>query len=102
MRFGCVLGMALLMFATQDRSTRQVLSVDVELVNVTATVVDEFGRYLEGLTAQDFQLFEDDQEQKISFFSTDSRVPISIGVLVDTSGSLQDKLRQGLQTVREF
>ena len=79
-----------------------VLSVDVELVNVTATVLDESGRYLEGLTAEDFQILEDAREQRISFFSHDSRVPISIGMLVDTSGSHQDKLRQALQTAKEI
>jgi len=85
---------------TQDR--REVLSVDVELVNVTATVIDESGRSVQALTAEDFQVLEDGQEQKISFFSHDSRVPISLGVLLDISGSLQDKLRQGLQTLREI
>ena len=84
----------------QDR--REVLSVDVELVNVTATVIDGSGRSVQGLTAEDFQVLEDGQEQKISFFSHDSRVPISLGVLLDVSGSLQDKLRQGLQTVRDI
>jgi Ca-activated chloride channel family protein len=85
-----------------SQEPREVLSVDVELVNVTATVIDNSGRSVQGLAAEDFQVFEDGQEQKISFFSHDSSVPISIGVLLDISGSLQDKLRQGLQTVREI
>src|SRR5215510_4286798 len=85
---------------SQDR--REVLSIDVELVNVTATAIDASGRPVHGLTAEDFQVLENGQEQKISFFSRDSRVPISLGVLLDISGSLQDKLRQGLQTVREI
>jgi Ca-activated chloride channel homolog len=45
-------------------------------------------------------LLEDGREQKISFFSHDAHVPISLGVLIDSSGSLQDKLLQSLQTVR--
>jgi len=81
---------------------REVLSVDVELVNVTATAIDASGRPVHDLTAEDFQVLEDGQQQKISFFSHDSRVPISLGLLIDISGSLQDKLRQGLQTVREI
>jgi Ca-activated chloride channel homolog len=80
--------------------TSNVLSVDVALVNVTATVVDESGRYVDGLTSEDFRLLENGREQKISFFSHDSQIPISLGVLIDTSGSVQDRLRQGLQTVR--
>jgi Ca-activated chloride channel family protein len=83
-----------------NSETRYVLSVDVDLVNVTATVIDESGRCVDDLTADDFRVLEDGQQQKISFFSHDSRLPISLGVLIDISGSLQDKLRQGLQTVR--
>src|SRR5262245_19776798 len=79
---------------SQER--REVLSVNVELVNVTATVIDDSGGSVQDLTATDFQVFEDGQEQKISFFSHDSNVPVSIGVLLDISGSLQDKLRQAL------
>jgi len=78
------------------------LAVEVELVNLTATVHDEAGRYLDNLNADDFQLFEEGQEQKISFFSHDLRVPISVGILVDTSGSMRHKLQQALQTVREI
>jgi Ca-activated chloride channel homolog len=85
-----------------SQEPREVLSVDVELVNVTATVIDNSGRSVQGLGPEDFQVFEDGQEQKISFFSHDPSVPVSIGVLLDVSGSLQDKLRQGLQTVREI
>jgi Ca-activated chloride channel homolog len=85
-----------------SQEPRDVLSVNVELVNVTATVIDDSGRSVQDLAAEDFQVFEDGQEQKISFFSHDSNVAISIGVLMDISGSLQDKLRQALRTVREI
>jgi len=83
---------------SQDRG--YVLSVDVNLVTVAATVIDESGKYVDGLVSEDFQLLEDGQQQKISFFSHDAQLPISLGVLIDTSGSLQDKLTEGLQTVR--
>lgn len=77
------------------------LSVDVEVVNVTATVIDGSGRHVEGLIANDFQLLEDGREQKVAFFSHDIQ-PVSIGVLIDISGSLQDKLRQGVEVVNEI
>ncbi len=86
--------------AAQDQ--RYKLNVEVELVNLTTTVLDESGKYMEGLAEKDFQVFEDGEEQKISFFSHDLRVPISIGVLVDASGSMRHKLQQSLQTVREI
>ena len=78
------------------------LNVEVELVNITATVLDEQGKYMDGLKLEDFQVFEDGAEQKISFFSHDLRVPISVGVLIDNSGSMRHKLQQALQTVREI
>jgi Ca-activated chloride channel family protein len=78
------------------------LSVDVNLVNVTATVLDESGRYLDDLTTDDFQVLENGQTQKIAFFSHDAHAPISLGVLIDGSGSLQDKFRQSLQIVSEL
>jgi Ca-activated chloride channel family protein len=78
------------------------LNVNVELVNLTATVLDDQGKYMDGLKLDDFQVFEDGAEQKISFFSHDLRVPISVGVLIDSSGSMRHKLQQALQTVREI
>src|SRR5215471_21439790 len=53
------------------------LAVDVSLVNVVATVFDESGKYMDGLKRDDFKVFEDGQEQQLSFFSHDLRVPIS-------------------------
>jgi len=85
---------------SQDPKYR--LNVNVELVNVVATVRDAQRKYRDGLKLDDFQVFEDGQEQKISFFSHDLRVPISVGVLIDASGSMRHKLQQALQTVREI
>ena len=93
----------LLMFTAplwQDQ--RYVLSVDVELVNVSVNAIDASGKPIEGLTAADFKVFEDGREQQLSFFAHDAHVPVSIGALIDVSGSLQDKIRQGLQTVNEI
>src|SRR5437773_5011006 len=87
---------------TDPQDPRYKLNVQVELVNVVATVLDEQGKYVDGLKLDDFQVFEDGAEQKISFFSHDLRVPISVGVLIDSSGSMRHKLQQALQTVREI
>jgi Ca-activated chloride channel family protein len=87
---------------TDPQDPRYKLNVEVELVNVTATVLDEQGKYMDGLKLDDFQVFEDGEEQKISFFSHDLRVPISVGVLIDSSGSMRHKLQQALQTIREI
>ena len=59
----------------------------VDLVNVTATVTDELGRFVPGLTERDFRVFEDGEAQSITNFSN-QRVPVSLGILLDTSGSM--------------
>lgn len=59
----------------------------VELINVTATVTDAAGRFVPGLTRDDFRLFDDDRPQPITHFSAE-RVPVSLGIVLDTSGSM--------------
>ena len=59
----------------------------VELINVTATVTDEQGRFVPGLTADDFHVYEDGKLQTIQQFDNE-RVPVSLGIALDTSGSM--------------
>ncbi len=60
----------------------------VELINVTATVTDRTGRFLGGLTKEDFVIYEDNQPVEITHFSSE-RSPVSLGIVLDTSGSMQ-------------
>ena len=59
----------------------------VELINVTATVTDDQGRFVSGLTAKDFEVYEDGKLQTIAQFDSE-RVPVSLGIALDTSGSM--------------
>src|SRR6266536_2722111 len=59
----------------------------VELGNVTATVSDSGGRFVPGLTKDDFIVYEDDVRQTVTQFSAD-RVPVSLGIALDTSGRM--------------
>ena len=59
----------------------------VDLINVTATVVDGAGRFVSGLRKEDFRVYEDDKLQTISHFNSE-RVPVSLGIVLDTSGSM--------------
>jgi len=59
----------------------------VEFVNVTATVTDGNGRFVSGLQQEDFTVYEDGQLQEVSHFSAD-RVPVSLGIALDASGSM--------------
>jgi Ca-activated chloride channel family protein len=61
----------------------------VELINVTATVSDDSGRFVSGLRKEDFTVYEDGEKQQVALFSSD-RVPVSLGILLDTSGSMTD------------
>ena len=60
----------------------------VELINVTVTVTDANGRFVSGLRKEDFRLLEDGQEQQVTHFNSE-RVPVSLGLVVDTSGSME-------------
>jgi VWFA-related protein len=60
----------------------------VELINVTATVTDGSGRFVSGLRKEDFRVYEDDELQTITHFSSE-RVPVSLGIVLDTSGSME-------------
>jgi VWFA-related protein len=59
----------------------------VELINVTATVSDASGRFVSGLRQEDFTVYEDNQRQSVTHFSSE-RVPVSLGIVLDTSGSM--------------
>lgn len=60
----------------------------VELINVTATVTDAGGRFVSGLHQEDFDVYEDNERQTVTHFSAD-RVPVSLGILLDSSQSMQ-------------
>jgi len=59
----------------------------VDLINVSVTVTDSSGRFVPGLTQDDFVVYEDDVRQAITHFSS-ARVPVSLGLVLDTSGSM--------------
>lgn len=65
---------------------------ETDLVMVTATVLGRDGRTVTNLAQTDFAVREDGVPQEIAFFVLDDRTPLSLVVLVDTSGSMSDKL----------
>ena len=74
---------------------------DSTLVLVPVSVTDPANRYVLGLTKDDFHITEDNIEQKITSFSSED-APLSVGLLVDTSGSMGAKLETSRQAVSEF
>ena len=74
----------------------------VDVVSITATVSDASGRFVRGLTADDFVVYEDDQPQALTYFSAE-RVPVSLGLLLDTSGSMAgDKIDDARSAIDRF
>jgi VWFA-related protein len=74
----------------------------VELVNVNATVTDQSGRFVSGLNLQDFRLYDDEQPQAVTHFSAE-RVPVSLGILLDTSGSMEgEKIEAARAALNRF
>jgi Ca-activated chloride channel homolog len=74
----------------------------VELINVTATVSDGHGRFVSGLRQDDFRVYEDGQPRPITHF-TSERVPVSLGIVLDTSGSMAgDKMMAARQALQRF
>ena len=59
----------------------------IQLVNVTATVTDEDGRFVDSLRKEDFAVYENGKPQEVSHFSSE-RVPVSLGIALDSSGSM--------------
>ena len=55
----------------------------VELINVTATVTDQNGRFVSGLRKEDFRVYQDNEQQAVTHFNSE-RVPVSLGIALDT------------------
>ncbi len=78
------------------------IKVDTDLVSLTLTVTDYYGRYVTGLTKKNFQIFDNKKEQEITFFS-DTDAPASVGILFDISGSMSgEKVVQGRNALSRF
>jgi VWFA-related protein len=85
---------------SSDEQSR--IKVRVELVNVLTTVTDKKNRLVTDLTKDDFRIFEDGKPQEIRFFSRETDLPLRIGLLVDTSNSIRERLRFEQEAAIDF
>jgi Ca-activated chloride channel family protein len=69
---------------------------------VTVTVTEPSGSYITGLQKEDFKLYMDGQQRPIEFFRQDLNTPVSVGILVDTSGSMTPKIPQARAAISQF
>ena len=79
----------------------QALRLDVELALVNVTVTDSYDRLVTGLEAENFRVFEDNVEQEIVSFSSED-LPISIGLILDLSGSMANKIGRAKDAALQF
>lgn len=76
--------------------------IKTDLVTLTLTVTDLYGRYVSGLNKNAFTVVDNNQEQEITFFS-DSDAPVSLGVLFDVSGSMGgEKIQKARKALARF
>jgi len=78
--------------AQDEKDTK--FTTDVRVVNLFATVRDKQGKIVRDLVQEDFTLDEDGHPQVIRYFSRESNLPLTLGLLVDTSGSMRRVLGQ--------
>ena len=74
----------------------------VPLVNLYATVLDKKKSLVPNLDQNNFRIFEDNVEEKISFFSREKTLPLAIGLLIDTSGSEANMIGAEQQAASQF
>ncbi len=82
-------------------STLHVIKTDVNLVLVPVSVTDGSQRLVKGLSRENFEVFEGNSSQEIREFSSED-APVSVGIIVDASGSMTDKADRVREAVHAF
>lgn len=86
-------------FADDDNAP---VKIKTDLVTLTLTVTDLYGRYVSGLNKNAFKITDNGEPQEITFFS-DSDAPVSVGILFDVSGSMSgDKINKARKALSRF
>src|SRR5574340_430888 len=84
------------------QSPIETIRVPVNLVNVWFTVTDKKDRMVLNLTKDDFHIFEDKVPQTITNFSRETDLPLRIGILIDTSNSIRERLHFEQEAAIDF
>ncbi|HTQ98067.1 MAG TPA: VWA domain-containing protein [Candidatus Acidoferrum sp.] len=77
----------------QSEKSQTTIKVPVNLVDVLFTVLDRRNKLVSGLEQSDFKVFDDNVAQDIRYFSKQSDLPLRIGMLLDTSNSIRDRIK---------
>lgn len=86
----------------KETDAQNTIIVNTDLVTLTVTVQDQYGRYVSGLGRAAFEVQDNNEKQEITYFS-DADAPVSVGVVFDVSGSMSgDKISRARVALRKF
>lgn len=84
-----------------DKPAGQGVRLETQLVSITITVTDAYGRFVTGLGRDHFEVFDDKVKQQIAHFS-DEDAPLSLGIVYDVSGSMKERISRSMRALRRF
>jgi Ca-activated chloride channel family protein len=93
--------------ASKDKSgnpasdSQDKIRLETKLVSLTVTVSDPFGRFVTGLTQENFSVYDDNVQQEIAIFSDDD-APITLGIVYDVSGSMNNLTNRCFEALKRF
>jgi VWFA-related protein len=88
--------------AKTSQDDENTITFDSALVNTHVAVRDEKGRFVTGLTKDDFIVLDDGKEQPISYFSQEADQPLTVALVIDRSRSVQSALSKAQVAARDF
>ncbi len=86
----------------QDQDQLETFKVTVNVVNILFNVKDKHGALVPDLKRNDFELFEEGQPQTVKYFTAENNLPLTLGMLIDTSGSEQRMLPMEKDVAADF
>lgn len=85
----------------QSQKKDGIVQIGTNLVSMTISVTDPYGRFVTGLSKEHFEIFDEKVKQQIELF-TDEDSPVSIGVIYDVSGSMKERIARSVRAVKRF
>lgn len=80
---------------------KDTIRLETKLVSTTITVSDPYGRFVTGLTEENFEIFDNNVKQEMAIF-TDEDAPITLGIIYDVSGSMGNLTSRSFEALRRF